>query len=264
MRRLFIFSLIHFLLAFQGNADLWINDAEDITEEFLTETGSSIHYTEHVAHIKHIFQQMPVRTFIEFGVGFSTKFFIDNSEKVISVEFITPGSGPEWFQYCLELYRDYPNWHPIAYFSGPGLVKSWAPYKYEGADSVYHACAYQPAHLASYAPIDPSFLDDLDHFIALQATLEPLDVAFVDAGVCIRGDLVQLLFNKVPIIVAHDVAPKSRRHLQDVYGYGRVRHPENYVEIFVPFGMGTAFWIKNEEPYLTLIEDLKAYAASRS
>jgi hypothetical protein len=84
-------------------ADIYINDAEEITEEFLTSTGSSCHYTEHVAHIKRIFNNLHVRTFLEFGVGFSTKFFIDQSDHVISVEFITPGTGPEWMQFCESL-----------------------------------------------------------------------------------------------------------------------------------------------------------------
>lgn len=243
----------------QLSADVWINDAEDITEEFLTQTSSSAHYTEHVAHLKRVFKKVDVRTFIEFGVGFSTKYFIDNSAHVISVEFITPGSGPDWMQYCLNLYRNYSNWTPIAYFSGPGLDTSWAPQKYIGLDSVYRACAYQPVHRKSYAPIDSSFLDDLNNFMEQQGAANDIDFAFVDAGVCIRGDLVQVLFNKVPIIAAHDITVKENRHLDDVYGYGRIVVPENYVEIHVPFGMGTAFWVKNEEQYFEVINELQNY-----
>lgn len=241
---------------------LWIHDAEDITEEFLTQTGDSVHYTEHVGHLKHVFQKMPIRTFMEFGVGFSTKYFIDKSQHVISVEFVTPGTGPEWIKYCLQLYRNYTNWTPIVYFSGQGLDTSWAPKKYIGLDSVYHAAAYQPAHRLSYAPIDASFLDDLEIFVEKQCSLYDIDMAFVDCGVCLRGDLVQVLFNKVPIIAAHDVAPKERRHLDDVYGYGRIVVPDNYIEIYVPKGMGTAFWIKNEYAYQEVIKELQSYVKS--
>lgn len=243
------------------SSDLWINDAEEITEEFLTKTSSSVHYTEHVAHIKKVFNKYHVRAFIEFGVGFSTKFFIDNCESVISVEFVTPGSGPEWLQYCIELYRNYPTWMPIAYFSGPGLDTSWAPYKYIGLDSVYRAAAYQPVHRKSYAPIDASFLDDLNAFMDEQTAAHTIDMGFVDAGVCIRGDLVQVLFNKVPIIAAHDITRKELRHLDDVYGYGRIIVPDNYIEIYVPFGMGTAFWVKNEEQYQEVIKELQEYVS---
>lgn len=202
---------------------------------------------------------MRVRTFLEFGVGFSTKYFIDHSQHVISVEFVTPGTGPEWMKYCLKLYRDYNTWTPIAYFAGDVPDTDWAPHKYMGLASVYAATAYQPAHRRSYAPIDSSFLGDLTRFLEQQLAANEIDFAFVDAGVCIRGDLVQLLFDKVPIIAAHDVARKEIRHLDDVYGYGRVVVPRNYQEIYVPFGMGTAFWVKKEPQYLEIIEDLQNY-----
>jgi hypothetical protein len=242
------------------SAEEWITDAEQITENFLTKTSSSPHYTEHLTHLKRVFRKVPINTFLEFGLGFSTKYFMDHTKKVISVEFVTPGTGPEWMKYCLDLYRNCKNWTPIAYFSGQGLETDWAPNKYMGVDSVYGAAAYQPVNLKSYASIDPSFLDDLARFIDMQVADEKIDMAFVDCGICIRGDLVQLLFNKVPIIAAHDVAPPERRHLSDVYGYGRVKAPDNYVEIYISYGMGTAFCIKNTKEYAELIRDLQKYS----
>lgn len=253
-------------LCLNAMATTWINHADEITEEWLFKTGAETGYTEHVRHFKKLFNKINVRTFLEFGVGFSTKYFIDHSEKVISVEFVTPGSGPEWLKYCINLYRDYPSWTSIAYFAGKGLDTSWAPNKYMGADSVYQAAAFQPVYYRSYTLIDPSFLDDLSFFIKQQVTSNEIDVAFVDAGVCIRGDLVQLLFNEVPVIAAHDINSNKRRRPNtgdDVYGYGRLIVPDNYEEIHIPFGMGTAFWIKKEDQYQELIEYLHAYANSK-
>jgi hypothetical protein len=233
-----------------------ITDPDQITEEWLT---SGSRYTEHIRHFKKLFSAMRVRGFVEFGCGFSTKYFIDNCKQVTSVEFVTPGTGPEWLQYCIKLYKKYPRWKPIAFFTGNGLDTSWAPYKYMGKESVYKACSYQPIHRKSYAPIDPSFLDDLHRF--MKKTIgKDVDVAFVDAGVCIRGDLVQTLFNKVPIIVAHDIVEKEKRLIDDVYGYGRVQVPSNYVEIHVPSGMGTAVWIQKDAKYQQLIELFQQYA----
>src|SRR5579872_5813640 len=85
-----IFWMTSLFLCFFSNisADIWINDPEDITEEYLTRTSASSHYTEHVAHLKKVFDHLHVRTFLEFGLGFATKYFIDNSEHVVSVEFI--------------------------------------------------------------------------------------------------------------------------------------------------------------------------------
>ena len=237
-----------------------ISNAEQITEEWLIEAGKESGYTEHVAHFKALFSCTKVRTFLEFGLGFSTKYFIDNSEKVISVEFITPGSGPDWIKYCLSLYRNCDNWKPIAYFSGKGLDTSWAPYKYMGLESVYKAADYHCACHKSYAAIDSSYLSDLSAFVRRQVKENQVDVAFVDSGLIIRGDLVQTLFNKVPLIVAHDVAPLVRREQADVYGYGRVAVPDNYVEVYVAKGKGTAFWVKNDDDHQEVIRVLQEYA----
>jgi hypothetical protein len=262
------FFLMAFFFAFfgflqQASASITtITSPDEITEEWLITVGLRTGYTEHVRHFKRLFKSIQIRTFLEFGVGFSTKYFIDNCQKVISVEFVTPGTGPEWLKYCIELYRNYPTWQPIAYFAGKNLDISWAQYMYLGAESVYQAAAYQPAHYKSYSLIDPSFLEDLTTFINLmnlQIGGKEIDVAFVDCGIYIRGDLVQVLFDKVPIIVAHDIAPKNNRDVNDVYGYGRVIIPENYEEIHVPSGQGTAFWIKKETKYQEIICDLQDY-----
>ncbi len=260
-----ILGLYVFFTSFSGAfAEEWITEAEQITEEFLTKTSSSVHYTEHVAHLKRVFQKIHIETFLEFGLGFSTKYFMDNTDKVISVEFVTPGTGPEWVKYCLDLYRNCKNWKPITYFSGGVLDTGWAPNKYMGVESVYRAAAYQPVELKSYAAIDSSFLDDLSHFVDEQiAEHNKIDMAFVDCGICIRGDLVQILFDKVPIIAAHDIAALEKRHLTDVYGYGRVKVPDNYTEVYIPYGMGTAFWIKNTEEYAEVIKALQEYLIPR-
>lgn len=231
-----------------------IENADEITEEWLVNLGERTGCTEHIRHFKPLFNQMHVRTFLEFGLGFSTKYFIDHSEKVISVEFVTPGGGPEWLIHCIDLYRNYNTWLPIAYFSGQGLDISCAPHTYLGLESVYKAAAYQPVYLKSYALIDPSFLDDLNHFIEGLIAHDQIDIAFVDAGICIRGDLVQLLFNKVAIIAAHDTNISDDR-----YGYGRIIVPNDYLTVHVPFGMGTTFWIKKEAQYLKVIQTLQDY-----
>lgn len=235
---------------------LEITRAEEITDELLTTPGPFFSYTEHIRHFKIIFNQMKVRTFLEFGVGFSTKYFLDNSDRVISVEFITHGTGPEWLIYCMQIFKDYRSWVPMAYISGYNEDTKWARYLYNGLDSVFQAASYQPVHLQSYKEIDASFIEDLDRFILQQTAGSNVDIAFVDAGVCLRGDLVQTLFNKVPIIVAHDFGPKESIQLNDIYGYGRIIVPDNYVEIVVPFGMGTAFWVVKDEKYEKIIQDL--------
>lgn len=264
----FIFS---FSLAAAAN-DFRIEKAEQITEEWLLQEGKKTGYTDHIPHFKRIFQKIPPRTLIEFGVGFSTKYFLDHAQKVVSVELLTDGIGLDWIMDCVELYKEYHNWIPIGYFSGEefqyrnrnyryGLDLNVLPFRYIGIESVRKAAIYQPAHCRSYASIDASYLDDMNGFLEyLVESDTEMDIAFVDAGLCLRGDLVQLLFHKVPIILAHDISPMETRMFQDVYGYGRIEVPENYQEIYLPYGMGTCVWVKKEPLYLELIADLEQYA----
>jgi hypothetical protein len=70
----------------------------------------------------------------------------------------------------------------------------------------------------------------------------PFDLAFVDYGIHLRADMVNMLFNKINIIAAHDtnVSP-------DIYGGNRIVIPLNYTKIvFNEEYLGTTFWIKND------------------
>ena len=51
MKNYILAASIFFSSLSSVSAEEWITDAEQITEEFLTETSSSAHYTEHVARI---------------------------------------------------------------------------------------------------------------------------------------------------------------------------------------------------------------------
>ncbi len=240
----------------------WISNANEITEEWLIKEGAKNGFTDHIVHFKRLFSKVKVRTFLEFGVGFSTKYFIDKCQRVVSVEFVTPDASPKWLRYCLKLYCRSKTWLGLPYFSAYHESKRWAKHKYKGADSVHKASSYQHIYRKSYASIDASFLEDLNTCIKQQVTGKDVDVAFVDCLAGIRGDLVQLLFDKVPIIVAHDMPSKEHREPDNVYGYGRIIVPANYVEIHIPAGCGTVFWVKNENAYREIICDLQAYAAS--
>lgn len=239
-----------------------ITNAEQITYEWLIDAGAKQGYTDHIPHFKKIFDLLKVRTFLEFGLGFSTKYFLDHSSKVISVEFITNGYGPSWMNECLELYKNINNWIPVSFFSGYLGDASWAPYKYLGSENVYKACSYQSAHHKSYAPINDFYLKELDAFISGLFKAHKITVSFVDPGLYLRGDLVQLLFDKSPVILAHDTNIRYTGVNDDVYGYSRVKTPENYEEIYIRYGMGTTAWIIKNNQTQELIDEMKKYALS--
>lgn len=238
-----------------------IRSPEEITYEWLVDLGTTTAYTDHVPHFKKIFEHLKVKTFLEFGVGYSTKYFLDSSKKVISVEFVTHGYGPSWIMECIDLYHDYSNWIPLIYFTGFKGDTDWAQYKYLGSEHVYKAVSYQTVTHKNYALIDDFYLNELNAFISNLVKCYNINVAFVDSGLYLRGDLVQLSFNKIPVIVAHDTTVRALGQTGDVYGYSRIVTPENYEEIFIQHGQGTTVWIIKTDPYKKLTEEIKKYAS---
>jgi hypothetical protein len=89
-----------------------------------------------------------------------------------------------------------------------------------------------------------------------------IDVAFVDAGVYVRGDMVKvLLANQIPIVMAHDTWSDVGSDVDEgLYGWFKVKTPPDYEKIFIPYGSGTTFWIRNTHP--EVIESIKKYRAS--
>lgn len=237
-----------------------IQEASDITYEWLEEAGHIDSYTDHIRHFKYIFSRYKVKAFLEFGVGYSTKFFLDECRKVISVEFVTHGYGPEWIKRCLGLYQDFSNWIPLVYFTGYQGNTDWAPYKYMGSESVYKAVSYQTVTHKNYALMDDFYMLELGAFIKNLVKYNNVNIAFVDSGLFLRGDLVQLLFDKVPVILAHDTRTRAMGLKDDVYGYSRIVCPENYEEIFVPYGNGTTIWVMKNQELGGLTRDLQVYA----
>jgi hypothetical protein len=85
-------------------------------------------------YLQTIFDHLKVKTTLEFGMGQNTPYFLQNSGKVISIEFITHGYGPENMKGYLEKNREFSNWIPIAFFSGFHGDMNWAPYRYYGSE----------------------------------------------------------------------------------------------------------------------------------
>jgi hypothetical protein len=236
-----------------------INSPNDLDMNILMDIAMTTGYTDHIPHFKQIFDNYKVDTFLEFGCGYSTKFFLDNSKKVISVEFVTNGCGPEWLKYCLKFFEGCHKWMPITYFTGYQGDTSWSKFSFFGTDEVYKAGSYQCSQHKNYALISNAYMVELDTFINGLVTTNKIDVGFVDSGLYLRGDLVTLLFNKVPIIFAHDARCRAIGEIDDVYGYSRIQTPSNYEEIFIPGGMGTMIWIKTDPEFKPLRDAIKSY-----
>lgn len=230
-------------------------ESDFITYEWLMDKAVECSYTDHIPHFRRLFQTMKVRGFIECGCGFSTKYFLDNADKVISIEYVTPGYGDIWYQDCKILFADRDNWIPQIYNED------------FRSNSFNNACAYQCSMHKDYGLIDSTYLTELDsHFKNwinyTKLNGSEIDVAFVDPGVYIRGDLVKLLLaNKIPIVAAHDTASDyGTKEVKNLYGWNKVVTPSDYIKIYIPFGQGTTFWVNKR--YTEVVTSLISYRDS--
>ena len=217
---------------------IYSKEADFITYEWLIDVAQKTAYTDHIPHFRRLFNTTKVRGLLECGCGYSTKYFMDQCKEVTSIEFMTKGTSDLWFKECFKLYADCDNWIPIAYNAD---LKN---------DSFDKACGYQCSTHQDYALIDPRYFQELDHYFkqlldAAARRGKNVDVAFVDAGVYIRGDMVKILLqHHVPVVIAHDTASDVGSDVnQGLYGWFKVKTPLDYEKIFIPVGVGTTFWI---------------------
>ena len=250
------------LLPFCVTAGQVPSTPDQITYDWLIGEGAQEQNTDHVRLIKKIFQITKVKTVLEYGLGYGTKFLLENCNKVISIDIITHGYGPETMRHFLGLYHEFSNWIPIAFFSGYlGNDYSWAPYKHLGSEALYKATSYQNLHHKNYAKIDDFYITEFNAFTKNLLRYNKADLAFVGYATKIRGDVVQILFDKVSIIVAHNTLARETGIVEDDwYGYIRVNTPEDYEEIFFNLNGGTTAWIKKKPETVTLIETLKKFS----
>lgn len=228
-------------------------EPNEITYEWLISHPE--YSTDHIPSWQCLFNTIKVRGFLECGCGMSTKYFLDHAEKVISIEYITPGYGDRIFKEYVSLFGHIPNWLPMTYNED---------YR---SNSFNNACAYQCSMHKDYALIDSTYLKELDkHYKKLMKKAQDegynIDVAFVNSGVYIRGDMVKvLLANNIPIVAAHHTASDAgTTEIKNLYGWNKVVTPTSYEKIYLPIGQGTTFWISKQLP--DLIASMTVYRNS--
>lgn len=218
-------------------------DENNITYDSLVADGELTCYTSHISHFKELFSLMEVRTFLECGCGFSTKYFIENSEKVISIEFETEGMNLDWMRKCREMYKNETKWVGLDYIGSKEF--SWA-------------CGYQCSNHTDPAKIDDTYIKEMKSFFDGLIGNNNIDVAFVDAGVYVRGDMVELfLQSNIPIVIAHDTACDDGSEV-NLYGWYKIRSTGNYEKVYINHAMGTTFFIRKDFPQI--IEGMKKHA----
>jgi hypothetical protein len=201
-----------------------------ITYTFLTSQQT----TDHVIPLKKLFQHKKINTFLEFGLGVGTKFYIDNCNKVISVELIGPTGDRRflpWYLKTVAMFWHHTNWHPHLVRCSPLMDR-------------YNTLAR--SHILPKENFT-AYLQEVDAICSWAVNNDSIDLVFIDQGLWPRGHFVNALFGKVNIIAAHDTNDTVDVPFR---GYDQVKDDPNYVKIVYKKGQGTTFWIKKEEKEL--------------
>ncbi len=225
---------LFFIILFSLN--LYSVNVEDLTYDVLYKSD----YTDHVQHFNKIFQGRPVGRFLEFGLGYGTKFFLDHCDHVTSCEILVPGQNDHWFRETQNLLRKYQNWQPLLKW---GSVRMG--YANDLSLSSFDPSLYDAAYLLEIKDICDELFENASY-----------DVAFVDAGFHMRGDIVNELFDRVPVIAAHDTNGND-----EIWGWTRVHTPSNYVKIVCKEGMGVTFWVRKDQT--EIIHRLGSYSQTQ-
>lgn len=193
---------------------------KQITYTTFNKENTIDHYQDH----KDIITQYNINSVIEFGVGEGTNVFLENCKgKITSVELYTTDyhkaellkiSTDEWIDYSIKQFKGYNNWNAIKYEVQSSILDAEYDVTGRGENGVTRGDS----------PSNQEYIKELENLISTLNILE-YDMAFVDAGIHLRGDIVNLLFNKIDIITAHDF------NTRDIYGYSRILVPQTY-EVF--------------------------------
>lgn len=204
-------------------------------------------WTDHTKHFAKLFACARIESLFEFGLGEGTKFFLDHCDEVKSLDIVPDNNrnikaiNTRWHEQCVELFGFfYPRWNSELYYCSSA---------FSFADEISNS-GHDPELL------DPSYLTEIK--VLCDTYLQKkYDVIFVDPGTFLRADLINELFDRSDIIAAHDYREPAEHTYGGVYGWGKVRAPENYEKIYFSEGCGTVFWVNKEKK--DLIQALKTY-----
>lgn len=200
------------------------------------ELASSL-WTDHVNYFEKLFALTPIDSFLEFGIGEGTYYFLQHCSHVRSVELLAKNNAEaneRYYNACLTLFQNFSNWNPSIY-----RCSNWIAKAVDIAETGKNPVVY-----------GDEYMKEINALLDLLFAEQQYDLAFVDPGIVIRGSFVQALFGRTKIIVAHDTSFHG-----EIYGWAWIPEHPDYEKISFYKGSGTTFWIHKE--LSDLIEQLK-------
>lgn len=196
-------------------------------------------FIDHEPAFRALFAHRKFAHVLEFGLGEGTRFFLEHAQQVHSVELVITdnpeSSTHEWFDLCRKKFADYTNWKAENHLCSEAITQANA--------AVLEAHDYPGGSGKAY-------YSDLAQIVENALKASPVDLAFVDPAVHMRGDIVNLLLGRVDVVVAHDT-----NCTPEIYGWNIVKTPANTTRLHYAKGQGTTFWIRDNKE---LVEALKA------
>ena len=223
-------------------------------------------YTDHAIPFKEFFACHRPKNLVELGLGIGTINFIRNCDNVLSVEFIEPNFSDNWYNDCLKAFNKFSHWKAVTIDLRERkelMEANDTCLEFYGDPSKPYLADYLAGRKPSttlYNPIKmEGFLSEIDNLVGEVVQIsqdhfgEEVEAVFVDCGLICRADLVNALFQKVPIIAVHDTSTAGTFFLG--YGYDRMKAPDNYRRFEFKKRAGTTFFIRDD--YQELIEKME-------
>lgn len=185
-------------------------------------------YTDWIP-VLEILQDKKQLSILEFGIGAGTKALVNNFEKVFSLEIL---NDREWFDKTVEQLKDYKNYR-AEYIDAPELFAAHTEFT-KSAKPTPRGNNFQSERPAKL------LLEILENSKSL-VNYGEYDGFFVDAGVYLRGEIVNFVLQFKPkFVLVHDT------NGFDDYGYNLVDTDE-YAYFGFQTGDGTGlFWRKEK------------------
>lgn len=188
--------------------------------QYQTYSNESFH--DYVYYFAPILEHLHVSKFLVFGLGMGTEVFLDHCDFVTSIELCTEVGQTKLFGITAKMFSNRNNWSLRIFECDELLINA-------------NKIAMEEQDLAIQLP---GFKEQLEKMMDQTCLNEDYDVAFVDSTFALRGDIVNFLFHKVPIIAAHDTSGGI-----DYFGWSRIVVPSDYIQIVLPTPQGTTFWV---------------------
>ena len=148
--------------------------------------------------------------------------------------------GLNWDKSCLEEFKKRPNWTYVELNCASGLEQ-----------------ASREAGAGKYPDSNKAYVHDIRAILDIGLAKGPYDMIFVDPGVFVRADFINLLLvaESADIIATHDTDV-----LTQCYGWNKIQIPNTYEKINLNLGgLGVWFFIKKTKTQL--INKLTTYAS---